>query len=140
MGSRWFKIAMGIMVVFVIKLAISANMNKPTEFKEPFNADVIYNAYQFNSEEAADKYGGAKVTVEGIILDIVKEGSDFKLILSDFNSSGNQIPMIECSPWKMRRYKASYYDPGMTASVTGRIRKDQDSGIIKIDNCQIVAI
>jgi hypothetical protein len=138
--SRWFKIVMVIMAVFVIRMAIKVSMNKPTELDVAIKADVIYNAYQLNAAEAEEMYGGAKVTIEGIIVDVVGSGTDFKLILSDFGSSGNQIPMVECYPWKMRRYKSSYYDPGMTASITGRIREDQQSGVIKIDNCQIIAI
>jgi hypothetical protein len=128
------------MILFVVRMAIKSTMYGPPKFPDSMSAESIYDAYQSNFEAAADEYGGEKVTIGGIIVDIVDKENGFTIILGNYGNSRQKTHMIECFPWKMRRYQKNRFDVGMMAEVVGRIRENQDSEIIKIDGCQIFGI
>ncbi|UCD63133.1 MAG: hypothetical protein JSW34_10285 [Candidatus Zixiibacteriota bacterium] len=134
--SRWFKIVLVLMVLFVLRLALKLNLSRSDQPDEAIRASVLYEAFQTDFEAAMDTYAGERVTVEGEICDIVDQESGFVIYLSD-GGYGRQQALIECYPTVLRHYPRNRFYEGQFASIYGKVKKEQDTGWVTLVNCQI---
>ena len=134
MGSRWFRIAFGSMVLFSMFLMCRYASQDVNKVDRDLSASELYSAFQQDFDAAEDMYCGNFITVEGTVQEI--RGGDFptSLILGVTGGEGQ----VECLLRNKRNYKRSEFYESQPVSLNGWLDDDQEPGKITVKNCRIL--
>lgn len=136
--SRWFKVTLVLMVLFVVRMAFKANMGGPSDLQEEFSSSELYQLYHADRDQIEDDYGGRRVTITGYVTEILGEDRPNCLMLSSKGFSGDQTTLVQCYLTDRRSYRWEDFGVGQQAFLDGRIMKEQDQDWVKMDYCKVL--
>jgi len=138
MGSRWFKYALGSMVLFTIVWISRVNtfQNRETETIS-LTAQELYHQYTSDRDNTIDKYGGKKMEIFGYVGEVNTDKTPFTISLnSGYNAEIDR--MIECTFWKNRNYSPDDFSRSQEVAIYGYFDDDQDSDWVQLDYCKVL--
>ena len=141
MGSRWFKILMGLMVIFVIQMVLRAQFGARAGEDSTINvsADQMIQDFQQDREMAMVKYAGKKVLVDGIVCSVI-EGNPSPGVTIAGRMECESPLLIECMYWGQRKSRYGSLKPSYGVAFRGHVKKEQDNpGLIKLEYCRLMA-
>lgn len=132
--SRWFKITLILMVLFVVRMAFRANMGGPSDLQEEFSSTELYQLYHSDRDKIEDDYTGKRITITGHVTEIIGGDKPTCLMLT----SGDQKTLVQCYLTDRRTFRRGDFVVGGQAYLNGRVMKEQDQDWVKLDYCKVV--
>ncbi|MCP4632909.1 MAG: hypothetical protein GY855_08265 [candidate division Zixibacteria bacterium] len=138
MGSRWFKYALGSMVLFTIVWISRINTYQNREAETiSLTTQELYHQYTSDRDNTIDKYGGKKIEILGYVGDVNTDKTPFTISLNSGYDAETE-KMIECSFWKNRIPRPDDFSVTQEVAIYGYFDEDQDSDWINLDYCKVI--
>lgn len=134
MGSRWFKVAFGSMVLFCMFLMCQHASKGVKKVDHDLTATELHRAFQQNFEKAEEMYCDNFITVEGTVQEVRGGDSPISLVLKVLGGEGQ----IECLLKNNRNYKRSDFYASQAVALNGWLDNDQEQNHIIVKNCRVL--
>ena len=138
-GSRWFKVMLVLMCLFVARMAWRATMMQADDkLNTALTAGDLFTAFQNDRDEVVDTYGGKRINIEGQVCEILGNQRPSGVTLVGFRNSCADQKMIQCLLWAKRSYRQDDFAPTQEIVMRCHFPDDQDDPWINLDYCKVL--